>query len=90
MKKKTKNNKNQPKEIDNQANIRAGGFHEDFDNDFDQTQVPNSPKKEDFKKHQQENSKGVTNKNYGWKQGFDHSETYGSELKKNSEKKPKK
>lgn len=26
-----------------------------------------------------------TNKNYGWKEGFDRSESYGSELKKNPE-----
>lgn len=82
-------NKNFPREIDKQANVRAGGFHETYAHEFDETQIPNSPKKGDFKQHQQKNPKGSTNKNYGWKQGFDPNESYGSELKKPTDGKSK-
>jgi len=88
MKNKDKNKKF-PREIDKQANVRAGGFHETYAHEFQETQVPNPPSGKDFTKHQQENPKGHYNKNYGWKQGFDHSESYGSELKKPTDGKSK-
>ena len=77
-----------PDSIDPEANVRAGGYHQTYDHKFKQTQVPNPPSEKDFRQHQQKKPKGLHNKNYGWKEGFNPSESLGSEIN-HKRKKPK-